>query len=821
MGTRPPDEEPRGLPPLLPWQPCLLAYAGGILAVDSWLPALAGLGLLVLFLRTMGARPSPVALLAAFALGFGAGALALPAPPPMPACLATPHPVTMTGRVASVDPRPQNRLAVVMDAVGLSGPECAGTVLPGRLAATIDHPAFTPLPGDLLAVTGKVRSTDGFANPGTTDFAFLRRLDGVFFRTYARGDRNQVVRLAPSTSLTAGLRQTLRDRVGAALAPPADAPPADAAATAGRAMVMALLFDDKSGFTETDLDLVRRASLAHTLALSGMNVGYVVALATALVLALGRLAPGIYLLLPRPRLIVLVAAPLVAAYCFIGGASPSLLRAAFMFAAFGLMVLLGRDKALFDGLFAALAAFLLVSPLSAFSASLQLSSLAVAGIAVFWPPFARLTRRLPGSGAVRALLVGGLGILWTSLTAEAAVLPVITRLFGDFAFSPWINLFWLPVLGCLVMPPVLCGAAAAAIPGLTPVAQTLLTAGADCCALLMRCLEVLDAHHLLFSQAVLRPSWPELLGCYGLLAALALAVASRQPLPKAAMAVSLALLLAPAGVRALQSLDPGLAITVLDVGQGQSVAVALPGGDRLLIDAGGLLGSYDVGRAVVGAFLTDGSPPRLEMALASHPHSDHIKGYASLLTRFSIGVWLDNGGSPEGELASAIATPLARRAIPIRHLAAGDRLDLGHGLALETLHPGPEADRNTNNGSLILRLTRNGHGLALFPGDAESAVLRKLAASGQNLQADILILPHHGSSSSLAKRFYAAVAPKIAIASCGDVGPYPSAKVVEALRRLGCPTYATNRHGAVTVRLDGAGALAGLETQRNAEAHQP
>ena len=805
------------MPPLLPWQPCLLAYAAGILAVAFFLPALCALLLLLLFPRPMAGSPRPAAFLLAFALGFGAGFLAMPTPPEAtPDCLAK-TPVTATGRVAEVDPRPGNRQAVLLDGVRLTGDECRDVPLPGRLAVTIDHPAFDPVPGDVLAVTGRLRPTSGFANPGTTDFAFLRRLDGVFFRTFARGDREQVKRLSQGHHVLASWRQALRARVAAALAPAPtpDAPRPDAAANAGRAMVPALLFDDKSGFTEDDLDLVRRASLAHTLALSGMNVGYVVALATALVLCLGKITPGVYLHLPRPRLIVLVAAPLVAAYCWIGGASPSLMRAGLMFAAFGLMLLLRRDKALFDGLFLALAVFLIVSPLAVFSASLQLSALAVAGIALFWPPFTRFTRRIPGQELPRTALVWTLGVLWTSISAEAAVLPLLARLFGDWPFNPWINLLWLPVLGGLVMPLVLGGAALVAVPGLEQAAALLLHAGADCCAWLMRTLAAIDARGLLVSNAVLRPTWPELLGCYGLLAILALA-ASGRALPRAALAASLLLLLTPTTLRLIEDSRPDVSLTVFDVGQGQAVAVTIPGGRRLLIDAGGLFGSFDVGRAVVGASLTHGRPPHIHMAFASHPHSDHVKGFVSLLTRFTVDAWYDNGGTPEGELAAPIAAALAKQAIPQQALAAGDTLDLDidHGLRLEVLHPGPDDDRNTNNGSLILRLTQNGHGLAIFPGDAETSVLRKLAASGRNIQADILVVPHHGSSSSFAKRFYTAVAPKIAIASAGDSGPYPSGKVFDALARLGCATYATNRDGAVTVRVDGEGNIGGVETQR-------
>jgi competence protein ComEC len=464
-------------------------------------------------------------------------------------------------------------------------------------------------------------------------------------------------------------------------------------------------------------------------------------------------------------------------------------------------------------------------PLAAFDARLQLSALAVAGIGLFWPPFAAFCARSTLKKPWRWIVLGGLGILWTSLCAEAAVMPVVCRLFGDLNFNPWLNAPWLPLLGVVVTPLALIGLALLPVPFLAGPGTALLLAAAWCCEGLMRCLAFLDANNLLVTRAVLRPSWPEMLGCFGLLAALAVTLSGRRR-PLAALLASLALLVGPTIWRCLEDAREQVVLTVLDVGQGQAVALSLPGGRRLLVDAGGLYGNFDVGRAVVGAFLTDGRAPRLAMALASHPHADHVKGFLSLLDRFAVGRFLDNGGTPEGALAAPMAATLARRAVPHGSLAAGDRLDLGHGLAVAVLHPGPQDDLSGNNGSLILRLTWNGRGLAVIPGDAERPVLRRLAAADPDLAADVLVLPHHGSATGLAKRFHTAVRPRIAIASCGDGGRYPSPKVVASLARLGCVTYATNVNGAVAVRFDGPAAgpvvevMTGVGAAAEAEAEE-
>lgn len=807
-----------GLPPLLPWQPCLLAAVAGILARQYPLPAATGLALLALFPRPAPGRPGLAALVLAFLTGLGAAALALPAPPAaVPAWVDDGKARLLTGRVVSVRANPENRLACVLADVRPDGPQADQRALPGRLGLTIDNPAFRPLPGDVLAVKTKLRPTRGFSNPGTTDFARLRRLEGIFFRAYVKGSTN-LVRLTPSQNEPARLREALRRRVGAVLAPPEGAPPP---VRAGRAMVMALLFGDRSACTKANLDLLRRAALAHTLALSGLHVSYVVAVGFALAWLIGRVRPRLFLRLPRPYLALLLTAPLIAVYCWLGGLSPSLVRSALMFGCCGLLFMLGRRAPVLDGLFLALAVMLAADPLAAYDLRLQLSALAVAGIALFCQAGLHRLPRVALPRVVRRPILGAVGILWVSLCAEAAILPVVARTFGEVSFAPWINLAWLPVLGFAVMPLALLGLGCLAVPGLGAIGAPALLGAAGLCQGLMQGLGWLDGRGWLLALTVLRPAWPEMLGCGGLLAGLALVAAGR-PRPTVALLASLGLLLGPGLWRGFAGLHERVELTVLDVGQGQAVVLDLPGDRRLLIDGGGLPGSFDVGRAVVAPALTDGRAPRLDLVLASHPHADHVKGLIFLLQRFRVGAYRDNGGTPEGALGLSLSRALTVSAIPRAALGAGDRLDLGHGLVLEILHPGPGDDREGNNGSLVARLTWNGRGLVVVPGDAEREVLRRLADSGTTLDAEVLVLPHHGSVSSLSSRFYAAVSPKAAIASCGTTWHYPADKVVARLARLGCPTYDTHHHGAVTVRFDGPDAPAVIQpTVQNATPAAP
>ena len=102
----------------------------------------------------------------------------------------------------------------------------------------------------------------------------------------------------------------------------------------------------------------------------------------------------------------------------------------------------------------------------------------------------------------------------------------------------------------------------------------------------------------------------------------------------------------------------------------------------------------------------------------------------------------------------------------------------------------------------MLRLTRHGHGLLLLPGDAEKPALRELLASGQDLRAEVLVAPHHGSAGSFLPAFYEAVQPREVLVSCGFMNRfrYPARKLREWLAERRIPLRRTDEDGQLTVR---------------------
>jgi competence protein ComEC len=133
---------------------------------------------------------------------------------------------------------------------------------------------------------------------------------------------------------------------------------------------------------------------------------------------------------------------------------------------------------------------------------------------------------------------------------------------------------------------------------------------------------------------------------------------------------------------------------------------------------------------------------------------------------------------------------------------AGERVDLGKGFVLEVLHPEQSfRGKGVNDRSLVLRVVKDGKGLILIPGDVEQRGQGHLLGHGIDLSAQVLVLPHHGSKSSLLREFYQAVRPEVALCSNGYLNHFrfPHPEVLQTLSELKIPLLRTDLDGAITI----------------------
>jgi competence protein ComEC len=255
-----------------------------------------------------------------------------------------------------------------------------------------------------------------------------------------------------------------------------------------------------------------------------------------------------------------------------------------------------------------------------------------------------------------------------------------------------------------------------------------------------------------------------------------------------------------------------LEITVLDVGQGDSIFVAFPDGRTMLVDAGGLPGAnyvrgmrpgLDVGEDVVSPFLWSRGLKRIDTIVMTHPHEDHVGGMSAVLRNFRVGeLWVGRDEDTPG-YRNVLAQAKARKT-PVIHRLRGDHFDWA-GARVSVLWPdSSDPARALNDDSLVLRL-EDGADSFLLTGDIERAVERRILANGDDIAANFLKVPHHGGKTSSTPAFLDGVHPAIAAISAGEANPYghPSPDTVERIRAEGTRLFRTDRDGAVTAITDG------------------
>ena len=266
---------------------------------------------------------------------------------------------------------------------------------------------------------------------------------------------------------------------------------------------------------------------------------------------------------------------------------------------------------------------------------------------------------------------------------------------------------------------------------------------------------------------------------------------------------------------------PGtLEVTFLDVGQGDSIVVHFPNGERWLIDggagprplAGGAgdgfdepdpeLRGVDIGRTVVGHTLRARGIRRLDRVWLSHSHHDHSAGLERVLEEFEIGTLEMGWPSRLKSRRNRLHTLAKVKGIPVRYHTAGENFSVGDA-QVEILWPAksyqpPEKQRNDD--SLVLRICWKGRCI-LLPGDIEAGVERRLAATSGRLRAQVMKVPHHGGIGSATGEFLDAVQPRIAVASASGGGPHghPRADTLGRLTRASAQVYRTDRDGSVTI----------------------
>jgi competence protein ComEC len=241
----------------------------------------------------------------------------------------------------------------------------------------------------------------------------------------------------------------------------------------------------------------------------------------------------------------------------------------------------------------------------------------------------------------------------------------------------------------------------------------------------------------------------------------------------------------------------------LDIGQGDAELIVSPDGHAMLVD-GGPPGEADT---ILGA-LRDHGVTRLDLAVASHPHNDHIGSLDEVVHQVPVDQFLDSGYAHGSQPQRRLLEAIKARKVPFKLARPGARYSLGEHVSVSVLGPVEPllkgTDSDPNNNSVILKVAY-GDVRFLLTGDLEEEGRERLYDASADLAAEVYKVSHHGSRNGTDRDLMERVRPKVALISCavGNDYGHPHPEAIEALTSAGAEIYRTDLQGALTVTTDG------------------
>lgn len=248
-------------------------------------------------------------------------------------------------------------------------------------------------------------------------------------------------------------------------------------------------------------------------------------------------------------------------------------------------------------------------------------------------------------------------------------------------------------------------------------------------------------------------------------------------------------------------------VTVVDIGQGDSILVRDVKGQTLLIDVGGKvrfsekkswqkrLADSNAERTLI-PYLKSRGIGKIDQLVLTHTDTDHMGDMLEVAKELKIGQVLVSPGSltkPD------FVVKLRQMKTPVHAVSAGDNLPI-MGSHLQVLYPNAVGDGG-NNDSVVLYGNLLGKNF-LFTGDLEEEGEEQMMATYPNLPVDVLKAGHHGSKGSSSPEFLDHISPQMALISAGQNNRYkhPHQETLDRFQNQNMTIYRTDQQGAIRFR---------------------
>lgn len=673
------------------------------------------------------------------------------------------RPLTVSGHVAGLPKLDDNHLQFEFE-VKVAALNRKSVRAPERILLSWYNPPFLIHPDQQLQLVVKLIQPHARLNPGSFDaerMAVLRRIEAY----------GKVVEGKPVA--TPQRRLASIDRVRNAVSKTI----ANAVPGAESSLIQGLMLADRRAITQAQWSLLRQTGTAHLMAVSGLHVGIIATIGWYLGSAAWRVLARRNYRVNRLYAACLVSASMAIIYAALAGFALPTQRALTMLVLLYLARLTRWQATGSSIVRVAVVLTLLFDPIVLLGASFWLS------FGAAWALINAFEGRQGTPGKIRSWLIAQGSLITLSAALALAFFSAVPLA------SPLANLICIPLVSLLVVPLALAGTFLESILG---AGQGLLNACGLVLNGMMTALEYLALYIPAYTKASPQSRWWH----WGLAVMAMLLVAQPHPAAPRSLAI---LLLAPMLLRPPSNLEPGEFVAhVLDVGQGLSVVVQTQE-SVIIYDTGRRSPSgANSGEDILVPFLQSRNIHIVDLLIISHGDSDHAGGLLGLLSSIPVRKIMTTSNKPvESAFSQLRLRPRGWSQKPEIEPCIRGAHWAGSGVEANVWHPYPGLPYLGNDSSCVVRVEGAG-GSLLLPGDV--SMRAEWGFRHDPLGSDVLVAPHHGSSTSSSAPFIELVRPTWAVFAAGYQNPFsfPRESVVKRYRQAGTLMARTYDTGMIT-----------------------
>ncbi len=597
-------------------------------------------------------------------------------------------------------------------------------------------------------------------------------------------------------------------------------------------ILIALILGDNSYINEETLNEYRESSLTHILAISGMHITYIlIGLNYILTIIVGkkqgRYLIGIFLIL----------------YIIMTGGSPSVIRASFMAIMFILSKAIYRKNNISNTMSFSILLILVFNPYMLINLGFQLSYIGTIGIILFQKEINKYMlnkcikevkkRKINYSNSMLKIIEKLIDIFAVTLSAQAILLPILIYNFNT------INLIVLVtnLIVSVIIPPLIIISFLAIFTSifLIQILQ-ILNPVINICLIILNYISQIGS--LVISEIyVITPNIFEIVIYYVLLFLIYFFVKMNNKIKLSNTEVRMKNIIAllkylyitykSKNAKKLKYIliivliilliytliyfkrNSELMIYFVDVGQGDCTLITTPENSNILIDGGGNLTGYDVGKNILIPYLLDKRINNIDYIFVSHFDEDHIGGIISLIKEIKVNTifippLLDK---KENENYQELLGISKEKNIEVIELQRGTEIGIEENIKINILWPTDNLieENDINNNSLVFTFNYKEFSV-LFTGDIEEIAEREILEldNKNELSANILKVAHHGSKTSSIEEFIEQVNPQIVIFCVGKNNNFghPNEEVVSRFDNKNSLIYRTDLHGEIKIQIN-------------------